>query len=126
QKYAISVARVSANAQQGQQVCVPVLALLAPLTPSEQPGSPSAGEPAHDRKGGFAPVSGVRSSRNASSGTLVGRPSKSSAITWPVPIDSWTPARKCPAATNALSHPGTGPMNGSPSGEPGRKPAQHS
>src|SRR5262249_5926004 len=125
QKYTIPVALGVGNGQEGQNVCVALLALLAPLTPSEQPGSTSAGEPAHDRKAGFAPVSGVRSSRNASSGTLVGRPSKSSAITWPVPIDSWTPARKCPAATNALSHPGTGPMNGSPSGEPGRNPAQH-
>ena len=78
----------------------------------------------YDRNADLPPVRRAsRSTANASSGTQVGLPVKSSVIACAVPIESWTPARKWPVATNTLSQPGTGPMNGSPSGVPGRKPA---
>ena len=41
-----------------------------------------------------------------------------------VPVDWWSPARKCPAATKALLQAGTRPIEGRPSVEPGRRPAQ--
>ena len=54
-------------------------------------------------------------------------PVNSSMIAWAVPRDSCTPARKWPVATKRLSRPGTGPMNGSPSGVAGPQaaPALH-
>ena len=73
----------------------------------------------------FRPVVGGRFTANASSGTQVGLPVKSSVMACAVPMDSCTPARKWPVATKTFSHPGTAPMKGKPSGVAGRSPLQH-
>src|SRR5262249_34112200 len=90
------------------------LAVIGGVHPP-RPGNPSFYPMFHDRNAVATGGPGTRSARNASTGSSGCRPRIRSAMIRPVAGESWIPARKWPAATNAFSQPGIGPRNGIPS-----------